>query len=125
MEKAIFGASEFFSQEAFVTGFRGIENVRRGQLKGTNIEIVEIWFDPWKVSYEEVVNLFFDLHDPTATKGQTIKNQSFIFFTDHIQLTKAKQKKKELKHLVKNEVITDIIPVERYIDRLKESRLIS
>ena len=33
MEKAVFGASGFFSLKAFTSGFRGIENVRIGHLK--------------------------------------------------------------------------------------------
>ena len=42
MERAVFGASEFFSQNAFMTGLRGIENVIIGQPRGTDIDIVEI-----------------------------------------------------------------------------------
>ena len=73
MERAIFGASEFFSQNAFMTSLRGIENVRIGHRKGIDIDIVEIWFNPWKVTYTELLELFFDLHDPTSKEGQTIQ----------------------------------------------------
>ncbi|WP_428907976.1 peptide-methionine (S)-S-oxide reductase [Niallia sp. Krafla_26] len=106
MEKAVFGASGFFSQKAFITSFRGIENVRIGHQRG--IDVVEIWFNPWKVSYKELLELFFDLHDPTSKEGQ--KNQSFIFFSDHHQLTLAKQKKNELKQVFKDQIITKITP---------------
>ena len=125
MERAVFGASEFFSQKAFITVFRGIEYVQIGQLKGTNIDIVEIWFDPWKVSYKELLELFFDLHDPTAREGHQFKNQSFIFFSNINQLTVAKQKKDELKHIVKGEVITEITPVWEQINSFEEIQLIS
>jgi peptide-methionine (S)-S-oxide reductase len=125
MEKAVFGASEFFSQKAFITVFRGIEYVQIGQLKGTNVDIVEIWFDPWKVSYNELLELFFDLHDPTTREDQQLKNQSFIFFSTINQLTAAKQKKNELKPIFKNEIITEITPVWEQINSLKETKLIS
>ncbi|MFP5111537.1 peptide-methionine (S)-S-oxide reductase [Bacillaceae bacterium C204] len=125
MERAVFGASEFFSQKAFITGFRGIESVQTGHLKGKNVDIVEIWFDPWKVSYHELLELFFDLHDPTSRKGQQFKNQSFIFFSDLNQLTVAKQKKNELQHIFKNELITEITPVREHINSLEEIKLIS
>ncbi|WP_227937636.1 peptide-methionine (S)-S-oxide reductase [Alkalihalobacillus deserti] len=125
MERAVFGASEFFSEKAFITGFRGIECVQIGQLKGANIDIVEIWFDPWKVSYKELLELFFDLHDPTTREGRQMKNHSFIFFTTINQLTVAKQKKNELKHIVKDEIITEITPVWGHINRLEEIKLIS
>src|SRR3954447_17852161 len=98
MERAVFGASEFFSQKAFITSLRGIENVRIGHLRGINLDIVEIWFNPWKVSYKELLELFFDLHDPTSRE----ENQSLIFFSDRNQLTFAKQKKSELKHIFKD-----------------------
>lgn len=113
MEKAVFGASEFFSQTAFRT-LRGIENIQVGQLRGANLDIVEIWFDPWKVSYKELVDLFFDLHDPTTQKGKALKNQSFIFCSTVNQLKVAKQKKNAIKHSIKNKVITEITPVLEY-----------
>lgn len=125
MEKAVFGASGFFSQRAFITGYRGIEHVRVGHLKGTSLEIVEIWFNPWKVSYSELLDLFFDLHDPTVNEGQLFHNQSLIFFADKNQYTLAKQKKNELKHIYKDNLITKITPASESIQGLEEIPLIS
>ena len=125
MERAVFGASEFFSQEAFITSFRGIEYAQIGHLKGTNVEIVEIWFNPWKVSYNELLELFFDLHDPTSREGKQFKHQSLIFFSNINQLTLAKQKKNELKYTFKDEIITEINPVWGHISGLEEIKLIS
>ncbi|MBB6444827.1 peptide-methionine (S)-S-oxide reductase [Bacillus benzoevorans] len=125
MERAVFGASGFFSQKAFITGYRGIEHVRLGHQKGTNLDIVEIWFNPWKVSYRELLDLFFDLHDPTSIEGQPFNNQSFIFFSDKHQYALAKQKKNELKHIYKDKIITKITPANESIQGLKEIKLIS
>lgn len=125
MERAVFGASVFFSQKAFITSFRGVEYVQLGHLKGTNVNIIEIWFNPWKVSFNELLELFFDLHDPTSTESQPFKNQSLIFFSDLHQLTAAKQKKNELKDRFKDEIITEITPVWEHTDRLEETKLIS
>ena len=111
MEKAVFGANVFFSQEAFIKGFCGIEDVQIKHIKGLNVDLVEIWFNPWKVSYNELLELFFDLHDPTSKEGQPCKKQSFIFFFDIHQLKAAKQKKNKLQHLFKDEIITKITPV--------------
>ncbi|WP_139187775.1 peptide-methionine (S)-S-oxide reductase [Bacillus tuaregi] len=110
MEKAVFGASGFFSQQAFQTALRGVEKVSINHPSGTNLDIVEIWFNPWKVSYKELLDLFFDLHDPTAKEGQPDDNQSLIFFADHHQLALAKQKKCELKPFFKDRIITQITP---------------
>jgi len=116
MERAVFGASEFFSQKAFLTSFRGIEKVQIEHEVETNLDIVEIWFNPWKVSYNELLELFFDLHDPTARDNQKYKNESLIFFSDKNQLTLAKQKKNELKQLFKDKIITKITPVIEHIN---------
>ena len=125
MEKAVFGANGFFSLEAFITGFRGIEDVQIGQLKGTNLEIVEIWYNPWKVSYQELLELFFDLHDPTSGDSQSCDNQSYIFFSNKQQYTLAKQKKRELKEILKNQLITKITPAYERTNGQKKFKLIS
>ena len=125
MERAVFGASSFFSKKAFITGFRGIENARIGHLQETNVDIVEIWFNPWKVSYNELLELFFDLHDPTSNEEQKYKNQSLIFFSNKNQLRVAKQKKSELKHIFKDKIITKITPAYEHINGLEEVKLIS
>jgi peptide-methionine (S)-S-oxide reductase len=125
MERAVFGANGFFSQKAFLTGFRGIENVRIGHLTGTNVDIVEIWFNPWKVSYKELLDLFFDLHDPTSREDQKFKNQSLIFFSNKNQLRLAIQKKNDLKQVFKDRIITKIAPANEHINGLEEIKLIS
>jgi peptide-methionine (S)-S-oxide reductase len=128
MERAVFGANGFFSQKAFLTGFRGIENVRTGHLTGTNVDnvdIVEIWFNPWKVSYKELLELFFDLHDPTSREDQEFNNQSLIFFANKNQLRLALQKKNELKQIFKEKIITKIAPANVHFNGLKEIKLIS
>jgi peptide-methionine (S)-S-oxide reductase len=125
MERAVFGASDFFSQKAFITGFRGIENVRIGHLTETDVDIVEIWFNPWKVSYNELLELFFDLHDPTSREGQKFKNQSWIFFSNKNQLRLAIQKKSKLKPLFKDKIITKITPAYKPINGLEEITFIS
>jgi len=111
MERAVFGASEFFSQKAFITSFRGIDYVQTSNLKGKNIDIVEIWFNPWKVSYHEILELFFDLHDPTCKENGSFENKSFIFFLNTNQLKLAKQKKNELNHIYQEQIITEITPL--------------
>lgn len=125
MERALFGASGFFSQEAFITGHRGIEQVRVGRHKETNLEIVDIWYNPWKVSYYELLELFFDLHDPVSREGQPNNNQSFIFFSDKNQYALAKKKKNDLVHTYKNKIVTKITPANEWIHNLKEIQSIS
>ncbi|HHY75068.1 MAG TPA: peptide-methionine (S)-S-oxide reductase [Bacillus bacterium] len=114
MEKAVFAANGFFSQNAFVSGVRGIEDLQLSYLKEKALDVVEIWFNPWKVSYGELVELFFDLHDPTSKSEehrQIGTNQSIIFFSNVNQLKIAKQKKIELNERFNGEITTKITPV--------------
>lgn len=113
MEKAIFGAESFFSNRAFLTGVRGVENIRVKYVTKLNLEIIEISYNPWKVSYTELLDLFFELHDAA---NQNQKHQSVIFFETIHQLKAAKQKKTEI-NKIGGKVLTDITPVKEY-DRL-------
>ncbi|MDQ0231985.1 peptide-methionine (S)-S-oxide reductase [Metabacillus malikii] len=121
MERAVFGASEFFSKEAL--SVRGVEYIQTKNLTETNVELIEIWFNPWKVSYDELLELFFDLHDPTDKTGQKIKGQSFIYFANVNQLHVAKQKKLEQKQIWRQEIITELVPIWKF--NRNEGRLIS
>ncbi len=85
MEKALFGAGCFWGVEDFfrqvpgvaaaVSGYAGgsieaptYKQVCRGDTN--HAEVVEITFDPTKVSYATLVDLFFKMHNPTQRNRQ-------------------------------------------------------
>jgi peptide-methionine (S)-S-oxide reductase len=85
MEKAMFGAGcfwgveDFFRQvpgvQAAVSGYAGgsIPNPTYKQVCGgdtNHAEVVEVTFDPAKVSYTTLVDLFFKMHNPTTLNRQ-------------------------------------------------------
>ena len=85
MEKATFGAGCFWGVEHFfrdvpgvsaaVSGYAGGDNANpnyRQVCSGTtnHAEVVEVTFDPAKVSYEKLVDLFFKMHNPTQLNRQ-------------------------------------------------------
>jgi len=63
-------------------------------------EVIEIEFDPSKISYETLLHKFFDLHDPTTLnrQGPDVGTQyrSVIFYHSAAQQEKSEQIKSEL-----------------------------
>ena len=85
MEKATFGAGCFWGVEARFGQLPGVLETAVGYEGGAvanptykdvctdrtgHAEVVEITFDPSRVSYEAVLALFFSLHDPTQLNRQ-------------------------------------------------------
>jgi peptide-methionine (S)-S-oxide reductase len=85
MEKATFGAGCFWGVEQFfrevpgvidaVSGYSGgaVDNPSYKQVcsdKTGHAEVVEVSFDPAKVGYATLVDLFFKMHDPTQLNRQ-------------------------------------------------------
>ena len=85
MEKALFGAGCFWGVEDFFRQVPGVIDAVSGYAGGTtdnptyeqvcndetyHAEVVEVSFDPAKVSYAALVELFFRMHNPTQLNRQ-------------------------------------------------------
>ncbi len=85
MEKALFGAGCFWGVEDFFRQVPGVSDAVSGYAGGTtdspsyrqvcggdtyHAEVVEVTFDPAKVSYRALVELFFRMHNPTQRNRQ-------------------------------------------------------
>jgi peptide-methionine (S)-S-oxide reductase len=85
MEKALFGAGCFWGVEDFFLQVPGVIDAVSGYAGGTtqnptykqvcagdtyHAEVVEVTFDPDKVSYAALVDLFFKMHNPTQLNRQ-------------------------------------------------------
>lgn len=85
MDKAMFGAGCFWGVEAAFREVPGVADVAVGYSGGQSenptyrevcsdttghVEVVEVSFDPAKVTYPELLNVFFSIHDPTQVNRQ-------------------------------------------------------
>jgi peptide-methionine (S)-S-oxide reductase len=82
--------------------------------------VIEVEYDPAKVSYEELLNVFWDIHDPTTLnrQGPDVGTQyrSVIFFYSPEQEALAKTSKEKLQHSgrFKRPIATEITPASEF-----------
>lgn len=149
MEKATFGAGCFWGVEATFRSMPGVVSTLVGYCGGRtdnptykdvctdttgHAEVVEITFDPAQLPYEQLLETFWKLHDPTTPnrQGPDVGSQyrSVIFFHTPAQETAARTAKERLDKSGKfrKPVVTQIVPAapfykaEDYHQRYLEKR---
>ncbi|SRR5258708_30967934 len=134
-ETAVFGGGCFWCTEAIFTRVRGVLSVTSGYAGGTIVnpnyeevststtghaEVIKIEFDPKVISYAELLDIFWHVHDPTTLNQQGAdmgtQYRSIILTTSDEQQKKALASKKALdeSHEYKNPVVTNIRPLDKF-----------
>ena len=149
MEKATFAAGCFWGVEAEFRAINGVTNATVGYAGGHtanptyrdvctgttgHAESVLVEFDPAQVSYEQLLNAFWELHDPTTLNRQGpdygTQYRSVIFFHSPDQETIARESKRKLEASGRfgRRIVTQIEPAgefyraEEYHQRYLEKR---
>lgn len=135
METATFGSGCFWCTEAVFQQLKGVSSVVSGYAGGHvenptyqqvctgrtgHAEVCQIQFDPEQISFEELLEVFFNTHDPTTLnrQGNDVGSQyrSVIFYHDEEQRKIAEKVKAELDKsgTLKNPIVTEIVPFENF-----------
>ena len=133
MQKAIFGAGCFGGPEEKFSKITGIAKTEVGYCGGNkpqttyeevcagqtnHAEVVKIEFDEKIISYEEIVNFFFKMNDPTTLNKQGpnkgTQYRSEIFFNSEEQKKIAEKIKQDFNKKYDGEVVTNISKEQNY-----------
>jgi peptide-methionine (S)-S-oxide reductase len=130
MKKATFGAGCFWGVESTFRRIPGVISTAVGYAGGHldkptyeavctdrtgHAEVVEVEYDPVKVAYEDLLEVFWNCHDPTQLnrQGPDIGTQyrSVIFYHDEEQKAEAEESKTRLESLgfYRRPVVTQIV----------------
>ncbi|BAM06207.1 peptide-methionine (S)-S-oxide reductase MsrA [Leptospirillum ferrooxidans] len=127
---ATFGGGCFWCLDSVFRDTKGVLSVESGYMGGTvdhptyhmvcsgrtgHAEVVRLEFDPQVISYEELLEIFFTIHDPTTLnrQGHDIGTQyrSVIFSHDKRQELSAKTIIKNLASAYPNPIVTEVVPL--------------
>jgi peptide-methionine (S)-S-oxide reductase len=130
MEKATFGGGCFWCVEAVYERLPGVQSVISGYAGGTkpnptyeevctgqtgHAEVAQITYDPTKITYEQLLEMFWQAHDPTTLnrQGADVGTQyrSVIFYHDEKQKAAAEKSKLEAQQSFDDPIVTDIQPL--------------
>ena len=133
MEKATFGAGCFWGVEATFRRLAGVKSTQVGYAGGKldhptyedvctdrtgHAEVVEITFDPKVLSYHDLLEVFWNNHNPTTLNRQGpdvgAQYRSAIFFHSPEQEAEAKASREAAQHRFPRPIVTEITPAQTF-----------
>ena len=147
MEIAILGLGCFWEPEIKFSKLDGIIKTEVGYCGGNNkettykevcsgstnhAEVVKLKFDPKLISYENILNFFFQIHDPTTLNSQGpdfgTQYRSEIFYLNENQKEISEKVIEKVNKKLSDKIVTNIslvknyCPAEEYHQRYLEKR---
>lgn len=135
IETATFGAGCFWCVEAIFERLNGVIKVESGYMGGNvpnptyeqvctgntgHAEVCNVYFDPNKISFADLLEVFFKTHDPTTLnrQGADIGTQyrSAIFYHSESQQALSERVIKELNasEMIGNKIVTEVSPASQF-----------
>jgi peptide-methionine (S)-S-oxide reductase len=135
LEVITLGAGCFWCTEAVFQEINGVVKVESGYANGTvanpsyrevctgntgHAEVVQVTYNPKKVSFDTILEIFWKTHDPTTLnrQGADVGTQyrSGVYFSNEAQQKIAEEWKAKLnaEHVFPNPIVTEILPLKNY-----------
>lgn len=132
-QMATLGGGCFWCLEAFYETFEGVKAVTSGYAGGHkadptykqvcsettgHAEVVQLEFDPSKITYEQILEIFWEMHDPTTLNRQGgdtgTQYRSVIMYHDDAQRKAAEKSKAAAASRFKDPIVTEIVPLKKF-----------
>lgn len=132
-EKATLGGGCFWCIEAVFERFAGVKSAVSGYAGGTvknptykqvcggdtgHAEVIEVEFDPGKITYSQILEIFWAAHDPTTLnrQGHDVGTQyrSVIMYHNEAQKKAAEESKKKAQEHFSSPIVTEIVPAPAF-----------
>ena len=134
-EKATFGAGCFWGVEAAFRQIPGVQSTAVGYEGGTllnptyrdvctdttgHAEVVEVTFDPAQVSYETLLNVFWDNHNPTTLNyqgpdhGTQYRSAVFTHSAEQAAAAEVSKSAQDKSGRFKRPIVTEIVPAQTF-----------
>ena len=135
LEIATLGGGCFWCLDAVYRGIKGVTKVESGYAGGTlespsydqvcsgrtgHAEVVRLTFDPSVISFRELLDIFFVIHDPTTLNRQGgdvgTQYRSVIFYHDDAQRRAAEESIRELETSGRHDeaIVTELAPAPTF-----------
>ncbi len=135
MQTAILGGGCFWCVEAVFNRAKGVISAISGYAGGENpnptyqqictgttghAEVVKITFDENIISFEDILDIFFEIHDPTSLNRQGAdagtQYRSVVYYLDEEQHDAVEAKIEELQRHLPSDIVTEVSPAPEFYE---------